>query len=213
MVSYRLHNASPHQVALPTPLPKSFTICTPPDCDTWRKPPSTNNFNAPLLLRNLPLSSLRSARVTVSADWKTKFDQGGLVLILPGKEDRSQRKWVKTGIEFFEGRPNLSTVACDRWADWSLAPLPESDHGKVTIELSREVTKGEKTTTLWVHSVDASTGQKRALREVSWVFEDGSLQQETECEIGVYSAKPIKEESDEKKELEVKFEDLVIEEW
>ncbi|KAG7009602.1 hypothetical protein G7Y79_00002g007170 [Physcia stellaris] len=212
-MTYQLHNASPHQPALPTPLPKSFTILTPPDCDTWRKPPSTNRFNAPLLLRSLPLSSLRSARVTVNADWKTKFDQGGLVLVLPGQEDRGKRRWVKTGIEFFEGRPNISTVACDRWADWSLAPLPQGARGKITIELSREVEDGEKTTTLWVHSVDADTGERRALREVSWVFEDESLRQEVECEIGVYVAKPIRDEADEKKELEVNFEDLVIEQW
>ena len=151
----------------------------------------------------------------MSADWKTKFDQGGLVLVLPGKGDidRRQRSWVKTGIEYFEGKPNISTVACDRYADWSLAPLPEKSGGQVVIEMSREVAGDEKTSTLWVHSVDTSTGEKRPLREVAWVFEEDSLQRDSECEVGVYAAKPIKDEADQENELEVRFENLVIEEW
>lgn len=145
MPLYRLENPSSKQPALPDPLPALFRLSTPPGCDIWRKPPSTNDFNAPLLLRTLPLASLRSARVTISAPWYAKFDQAGLLLVLPGDyiSDRKQRRWIKTGVEFFDGKPNVSTVACDRWADWSLAPLPEASSGKVTVELTRDVRDGE----------------------------------------------------------------------
>ena len=219
MASFHLHNASPNQPAIPTPLPKNFNLRTPPACDTWRKPPSTNDFNAPFLVRTIPLSSLRAARVTVTADWKTKFDQGGLLLVLPphkkteDRNDRGQRRWVKTGIEFFDGRPNISTVASDRWSDWSLAPLPANSASKVTIELSREVANNEKTSTLWVHFVDPVSGNKRPLREIAWVFEEDNFNGNGECEIGVYSAKPIRDEDDGEKELDVSFKDLIIEEW
>ena len=104
-------------------------------------------------------------------------------------------------------------MACDRWADWSLAPLSTQSRGEVTIEVTREVRNTEKTSTLWVHSVDVSTGEKNALREIAWVFEKGSLEGHAECEIGVYVAKPVKDQSDEDAELEVKFKGLEIEEW
>ncbi|KAL8896818.1 MAG: hypothetical protein Q9207_007522 [Kuettlingeria erythrocarpa] len=215
MSSYKLHNPSSRQPTLSDPLPTTFNLRTPPGVDIWRKPPSTNDFNAPLLLRNLPLPSLRSARVTVSAPWRTKFDQGGLLLVLPGEEgqDRKQRRWIKTGVEFFDGKPNISTVACDRWADWSLAPLPDDASEKVTVEVTREVQDGEKTSTLWVHYINPSTGEKRPLREVAWVFEEEKMKTDLECEIGVYAAKPIADESKPENELDVTFEGLSVETW
>ena len=38
----------------------------------------------------------------------------------------------------------VSTVACDRWADWSLLPLPTATSGgtSVTVEMEREVLEG-----------------------------------------------------------------------
>lgn len=215
MPPYDLQNPSPNQPSLSDPLPATFTLRTPHARDLWRKPPSTNDFNAPLLLRTLPLSSLKSARVSVTAQWTTKFDQGGLVLILKGKpgSDEKQRRWIKTGVEFFEGVPNLSTVACDRWADWSLTPLPEGSSGNATVEISREVQEGERTSTLWVHSVHPVTGEKRPLREVTWVFEEENVEDDALCDVGVYAAKPIQDEDDPTKELDVTFEDLHVETW
>ncbi|KAL8720489.1 MAG: hypothetical protein Q9181_007903 [Wetmoreana brouardii] len=212
MPAYNLQNPSTSQSRLPDPLPPTFILRTPSGRDIWRKPPSTDRFDAPLLLRALPLSSFRCARVTVSAQWHTQYDQGGLVLILPSKTDK-ERRWIKTGVEHFENRANISTVACDRWADWSLVPLREESLGKVTVEMTREVRKDEKTSTLWVHSVDTSTGEKKALREITWVFEDENMQGDQECEVGVYAAKPNPDESDPGKELDVTFENLTVDTW
>ncbi|KAL8826619.1 MAG: hypothetical protein Q9170_007334 [Blastenia crenularia] len=211
MPLYAIHNSSPNQATIPDTLPLTFALRTPPDRDIWQEPPDTNVFNAPYLTRTVPLSSLRSVRVTVSAQWKTKFDQGGLILIIPTSNgaDKKEKKWIKTGIEFFDGRPNVSTVACDRWADWSLAPLPEGAAEKVTVELIREVQDGKKTSTLWVNAIDPSTGEKRPLREVSWVFGEDNL----DCEIGVYAAKPIQDENNPSQELEVMFDGLTVEQW
>ncbi len=51
--------------------------------------------------------------------------------------------------------------------------------------------------------------ERRPLREVTWVFEE----EEGECWIGVYAAKPLKDEGDEKgkKSLEVQFRGLEVE--
>ena len=246
-----LNHPSSH--LLPSPLPHLFVLTALPDTDIWKKPPSHSAFSAPVAYTSLLLSSFKRARVTVVADWKTLFDQGGLCLILPPEppaeeeeveeEDGRERgrRWIKTGVEFFNGAAHVSAVACDRWADWSLHDPPLTN-GKVTMEIEREVRidninaqkKGErkKTSTLWIYVVEDQGGSKekrRAVREVSWVFEDALKEregkegvddgkgpvgtQERECWVGVYAAKPNKDEGDEKGEegLEVVFEGLEVE--
>lgn len=118
---------------LPDLIPKTLSLTTPPDTDIWRKPPFHDAFNAPIQYVALPLGSLKSARVTVKAEWKTRFDQGGLCLVLPNSSEGDGhsgdgkgsdkvgggRRWVKTGVEFMEGKAHVSTVACDRWVSFS----------------------------------------------------------------------------------------------
>lgn len=160
-----------------------------------------------------------------------------------GREKERGRRWIKTGVEFFKGAAHVSAVACDRWADWSLHGPPLTN-GKVTMEIEREVVvtnnakKGEKggekrTSTLWIYIVEERGGsreKRRAVREVSWVFEDvvrnenenedeeddkddssaASGKKQRECWVGVYAAKPNKNEGDEEG-LEVVFEGLEVE--
>ena len=96
-----------------SPLPASFTLAARPDTDIWRKPPSTFSFNAPILYHDLKLAAFKRARVTVSGPWKALYDQGGLCLYMPTaakgdeKGDEKSWKWVKTGIEFYEGKPHI----------------------------------------------------------------------------------------------------------
>ena len=126
--------------------------------------------------------------------------------ISPQKDDKS--KWIKTGIEFYNGAPNVSTVACDRWADWSLSPLPEGDTKGVTIGMEREVLDGNATSVLVVYVIEGY--QKRHVREITWVFEDVE-ESEKECWVGVFVAKPTKDTNAEEANLEVLFEGLEIE--
>lgn len=128
----------------------------------------------------------------MNANWKNKYDQGGLILVLNGAD--GTRKWIKTGIEFTHGRPHVSTVTKDRWADWSLLPVP-SDGAAATIEMIKE------SGVLWIYLVEGE--QKSPIREVTWVFE-GDIQ---DCWVGVYAAKPSGEGGD----LVVNFERAVIE--
>lgn len=151
-----------------------------------------------------------------------------------GRDRERGRRWIKTGVEFFKGAAHVSAVACDRWADWSLHDPPLTN-GKVTMEIEREVVVnnakkgGEKrTSTLWIYIVEERGGsreKRRAVREVSWVFEDvvrnenedeegdeddSAAGKQRECWVGVYAAKPNKNEGDEEG-LEVIFEGLEVE--
>ena len=127
-------------------------------------------------------------------------------MILPQKGGKS--KWIKTGIEFYNGAPNVSTVACDRWADWSLSPLPEGDATGVTMGMEREVLDEEATSVLVVYVMDG--GKKRHVREITWVFEDAE-ESERECWVGVLGGKPTRDMDDKEANLEVLFKGLEIE--
>ncbi|KAL4806434.1 hypothetical protein BDV18DRAFT_127172 [Aspergillus unguis] len=174
-------------------LPAEFTIKASPDTDVWAKPPSTERFSAPILYKSIPLQSFKRVRVAFSANWSQKYDQGGLILVLNGAN--GMRKWVKTGIELTHGKPHLSTVSKDRWADWSLRPVPSGGTG-ATLELVREPDDS-----LWVYLVEGV--QKAPLREVTWVFAEEGVK---DFWIGVYAARPSSDGGD----LVVTFASMVI---
>ncbi|KAJ5476170.1 hypothetical protein N7475_001899 [Penicillium sp. IBT 31633x] len=175
-------------------LPSEFTIQAPASTDIWAKPPSTFRFSAPILYHSVPLSSFKRIRVAFNAAWEKKYDQGGLIIVLNAVD--GGQKWVKCGIELTHGRPHLSVVAKDNWADWSLAPVP-SGGGAATLELVRE-----QDNSLWIYLVEGL--QKSPIREVTWVFEQEYVK---DCWIGVYAARP----SDEGGELSVNFGALAVE--
>lgn len=194
MSQFKLFNSTDPVPGNGTP-PPEFTIKTKPSTDIWCKPPSTNRFNAPIFYQSVSIESFRRARVAINAAWKDKYDQGGLILVLK-KQDGTQ-KWVKTGIELTHGRPHLSVVAKDHWADWSLCPVP-SGGGAATLEMVRE-----SDGSLWIYLVEGV--QKSPIREVTWVF-DGEAEV-SECWVGVYAARPASDGG----ELEVHFGHLMIE--
>jgi len=203
LIGHAASSASP----LPFKIPSSIELIAHPGTDIWRKPPHRDIFNGPFLYRSLPLSTFRRARVTVRGDWNTLYDQGGLCLDLPqGTQDKGKRKWIKTGVEAYGGRPNIGTVACDRWADWSLVPMTDPA-SELTVEMEREVVDGKPTSSLWVRGREGEQDQSVAVREVTWAFEDLC---EGDCWVGVYAARPTKDGDDAEKVLKVQFKDLVI---
>jgi len=160
----------------------------------WRKPKMTEAFNAPMLYTAFPLSSFQRIVATMSADWKTLYDQGGLILAWDGAN--GQKKWIKAGIEFYKGKPFVAVVGTDIWSDWSLLPLPKGT-GKATVEMARE-----KDGSLWVYWV-APEG-RTPIREVTWAFED---EEGRECWAGIYAAQPAADAP----ALDVDFEDIAVE--
>jgi len=219
------HAISQDQIStnLPTTLAykQPLTIRAPPGTDLWRKPPHTDIDNAPTILISTPIDLHRfhSARVTVSANWNTLYDQGGLALFIL---DEDIKKWVKTGIEFVWGKPYVGTVATSRWSDWSLVPLGAEKCGKVTIQVEREVKAGERVESLWVYTIDEETGEKMGIREITWWFRKDILDQEnskpedpeeSRCLlIGVYAARPQVPEGEgrEHEELVVNLEGFEV---
>lgn len=56
-------------------------------------------------------------KVRISGDYRARFDQSGLMLRI------DHENYIKAGIEFVDGKYNLSTVVTHRTSDWSIIPL------------------------------------------------------------------------------------------
>ncbi|KAJ0118747.1 hypothetical protein J7T55_013001 [Diaporthe amygdali] len=191
----------------------SFTIKASPDTDIWRKPPSTDVFTAPRgadagSKTTAPLSSFKSARVSFLLYPKEQYDQAGLVLSFKSSgasgplSGDSPPKWLKTGVEYYNGVPKAATVACDSWADWSLADVvkgKEGDWVTVLVENGQDVL-GKS---FWIYQV--VDGEKVPLREVCWVFGHGDPEK-WEISVEAYACRPAKEAGD----LVVEFKDFDV---
>ncbi len=57
------------------------------------------------------------AKVKISGDYKARFDQAGLMIRI------DQKNYIKTGIEYVDGKYNLSTVVTHEKSDWSVVTL------------------------------------------------------------------------------------------
>lgn len=56
-------------------------------------------------------------KVKISGDYKVRFDQAGLMLRI------DKENYIKTGIEYVDGKYNLSTVVTHTTSDWSVIEL------------------------------------------------------------------------------------------
>ncbi|MFZ4863655.1 DUF1349 domain-containing protein [Sphingobacterium sp. Mn56C] len=56
-------------------------------------------------------------KVKISADYKVRFDQSGLMLRV------DHENYIKAGIEYVDGKYNLSTVVTHKTSDWSVITL------------------------------------------------------------------------------------------
>lgn len=56
-------------------------------------------------------------KVKISGDYQARFDQAGLMLRI------DHENYIKAGIEFVDGKYNLSTVVTHHTSDWSIIPL------------------------------------------------------------------------------------------
>ena len=98
--------------------------------DAWRT--TSYGFvhdNEHALLAPLPPDS--AVEVSFAATLDEQFDQAGVFL------RTSASHWVKAGIEYADGRPNLGAVVTDELSDWSSAPVPAWTGRRVTIRASR----------------------------------------------------------------------------
>jgi uncharacterized protein len=68
--------------------------------------------------------------VRIRGAFASQYDQAGIML------RADEETWLKTGLEFFEGRPRLSTVLTLGWSSWMVADLPPGTD-EVTLRVSR----------------------------------------------------------------------------
>ncbi|KAH6632211.1 hypothetical protein F5144DRAFT_602959 [Chaetomium tenue] len=191
----------------------TFNITANPDTDIWRKPPTTDVFNAPTALppsttphpqrTSGPLNAFLSARLSLNFTPQEQYDQGGILLSLRRHTDPKNTppaKWIKAGIELYNGAPRVSTVACDRWADWSVAdlrpapggsgpPSSQSETGWTTVVVEKD--KDGNGTGVWVYWIAEGSEEKVPLREICWVF--GDEPEAWEVEVHAMAARPNKE--------------------
>ena len=113
-------------------------------------------------------------------------------------------------LEFEHDRLNISVVSCERWADWSLHPLPpesvrSAHEAKVSLVMERKVEpNGKRGPRLKVSMVGRET---RIIREVAWAFEDGV----GELWVGVLANQATAAAGDGIEGARVTFEDVEVE--
>lgn len=59
-------------------------------------------------------------KVKITGDYKERFDQTGLMLRI------DKENYIKTGIEFVDGKYNISSVVTHKTSDWSMISLDKS---------------------------------------------------------------------------------------
>ncbi|PWW77863.1 hypothetical protein C7212DRAFT_101235, partial [Tuber magnatum] len=184
-----------------------FTLSTEPVTDLWRKPPNLIASNQPTLYTPLLLSTFVSATASFRADWKTLYDQAGLIMIFLrsppaeastkpplGLPEDHPPAWIKSGIEFVNGIPNRGTVSApfNLWADWSL--VPNLDAGtSITFEREGAVDGGQLGSSLQIFLVEGEEKRKTMVREVTWGFAEELVECGTVTWVGVYLAKPTRD--------------------
>ena len=93
-----------------------LTMDVTPKSDYWRV--SHYGFtvdDAPLLYTTR--SGEFEVKVKITGEYKTRFDQAGLMIRI------DHENYIKTGIEYVDGKYNISTVVTHHTSDWSVIKL------------------------------------------------------------------------------------------
>ena len=87
-----------------------------PQSDYWRISPYGFTVDDAPFLYTLRGGEFE-VKVKVSGDYRTRYDQAGLMLRI------DHENYIKAGIEFVDGKYNLSAVVTHHTSDWSIIPL------------------------------------------------------------------------------------------
>jgi uncharacterized protein len=77
-----------------------------------------------------PFAQDSAIEVVFTAAFEAQFDQAGLFIRADGEN------WIKAGVEFADGQPQVGAVVTRGSSDWSVAPVPEWQDRRVTIRAS-----------------------------------------------------------------------------
>ncbi|MCW4355047.1 DUF1349 domain-containing protein [Hoyosella sp. YIM 151337] len=78
-----------------------------------------------------PFEQDSAVEVEFTAAFSQQFDQAGVFVRVDAA------RWVKAGVEFADGLPQLGAVVTDGASDWSVAPVPDWLGRRVLIRVSR----------------------------------------------------------------------------
>ncbi|GKT89504.1 LOW QUALITY PROTEIN: hypothetical protein Ct61P_07354 [Colletotrichum tofieldiae] len=157
-------------------------------------------------------ASFLSVRATFSANWESLYDQSGVLLVPRRASDAAapNSKWVKTGIELYDGRPHLSTVTCDRYADWGLYPLTTAADASADRDDRGLPGRGAGGKNAWVHRLvlddDGNVKERVPLRKICWIFADED-EGDWVLDVGPLAARPDKAAQDV---LKVEFSEFTV---
>ena len=81
------------------------------------------------LIKEFPDES--AVEVSFILNYTQQFDQAGIFITSDSKN------WIKAGVEYCDGFPQVGAVVTQINSDWSVAPVPEWMNKEVTIRVSR----------------------------------------------------------------------------
>ena len=81
------------------------------------------------LVKEFPNES--AVEVSFILDYTEQFDQAGIFITADSEN------WIKAGVEFCDGFPQVGAVVTQTNSDWSVAPVAEWMNKEVTIRVSR----------------------------------------------------------------------------
>jgi len=81
------------------------------------------------LIKEFPNES--AVEVSFILNYTEQFDQAGIFITSDSKN------WIKAGVEYCDGFPQVGAVVTQINSDWSVAPVPEWMNKEVTIRVSR----------------------------------------------------------------------------
>lgn len=96
-----------------------LTLSTDAETDFWRETHyGFTHANGHALLFDVPKTGV--AQVNFQGRFLSKYEQAGLLLW------ESELRWIKAGVEYADGQPNLAVVVTDGRSDWSMAPTSQT---------------------------------------------------------------------------------------
>lgn len=108
----------------------SLIVTTAPESDFWRT--TSYGFvrdSGHALLIDYPPDC--AVEVSFLASFTNQFDQAGIMV------RGSDTHWIKAGVEFADGLPQVGAVVTRGVSDWSVSPVPDWAGAEVTIRASR----------------------------------------------------------------------------
>lgn len=114
---------------------KGLKVVPKPKTDFWRKtylnPPADRTSGHALLYKLPSNTDSWIAEISFSLNPVVQFDQAGAMVFI------DKEHWLKAGIEFENGDPNMSCVVTNGFSDWGYKTWPSSQGIEIRIEYQR----------------------------------------------------------------------------